>query len=42
VNDLQKMGVVAALIEAATFVVGFALYFTLLRTGSSVSGVSAK
>jgi hypothetical protein len=25
VNDLQKMGGVAALIEAATFVVGFAL-----------------
>ena len=29
-NDLQKMGGVAALIEAATFVVGFALFFTLL------------
>ena len=29
-NDLQKMGGVAALIEAATFVVGFALFFTLM------------
>jgi hypothetical protein len=29
-NSLQKMGGVAALIEAATFVVGFALLFTLL------------
>jgi hypothetical protein len=29
-NDLQKMGGVAALIDAATFVVGFGLFFTLL------------
>ena len=29
-NDLQKMGGVAALIEAATFVVGIALAFTIL------------
>ncbi|MDQ4083133.1 MAG: DUF4386 family protein [Actinomycetota bacterium] len=29
-NDLQRMGGVAALIAAATFVVGFALLFTLL------------
>lgn len=29
-DDLQKMGGVAALIEAATFVVGFVLLFTLL------------
>jgi hypothetical protein len=29
-NSLQKMGGVAALVEAATFVVGFALLFTLL------------
>ncbi len=29
-NDLQKMGGVAALIEAATYVVGFVLLFTLL------------
>ena len=29
-NDLQKMGGVAALIEAATFVVGLALFVTLL------------
>ncbi len=29
-RDVQKMGGVAALIEAATFVVGFALFFTLL------------
>ena len=29
-NDFQKMGGVAALIEAATYVVGFALAFTLL------------
>jgi hypothetical protein len=31
-NDLQKMRGVAALIEAATFVVGFALYATLLAS----------
>jgi len=31
-NDLQKMGGVAALIETATLVVGFALYFTLLAS----------
>ena len=31
-NDLQKVGGVAALIEAATFVVGFALYATLLAS----------
>lgn len=31
-NDLQKMGGVAALVEAAAFVVGFALYFTLLAS----------
>lgn len=29
-KDLQKMGGIAALIEAATFVVGFALFFTVL------------
>ena len=29
-NDLQKMGGVAALIAAATYVVGFGLFFTLL------------
>jgi hypothetical protein len=29
-NDLQKLGGIAALIEAATFVVGFGLLFTLL------------
>lgn len=31
-NDLQKMGGVAALIEAVTFMVGFALYLTLLAS----------
>lgn len=31
-SDLQKTGGVAALIEAATFVVGFALYLTLLAS----------
>jgi hypothetical protein len=31
-KDSQKMGGVAALIEAATFVVGFALAATLLAT----------
>ena len=29
-NDLQKMGGLTALIAAATFVVGFGLFFTLL------------
>ena len=29
-NNIQKMGGVAALIEAATFVVGFVLFFTVL------------
>jgi Domain of unknown function (DUF4386) len=33
-NNLQKMGGVAALLEAATFVVGFALYFTLLASAN--------
>jgi Domain of unknown function (DUF4386) len=33
-KDLQKMGGVAALLEAATFVVGFALYFTLLASAN--------
>ncbi len=31
-NDLQKVGGVAALIAAATFMVGFVLYFTLLAS----------
>lgn len=33
-KDLQKIGGVAALLEAATFVVGFALYFTLLASAN--------
>ena len=29
---LQKIGGIAALVEAGTFIVGFALYFTVLAT----------
>jgi len=36
-KDFQKMGGVAALIEALTFVVGFVLYFTVLAPLSSGS-----
>ena len=34
-NNLQKMGGVAALIEAATYVVGFGLYLTVLNSSGS-------
>jgi len=37
-NDLQKMGGVAALIEAATFIVGFWLFFTLLAPAGYGAG----
>jgi len=33
-NTLQKFGGISALIEAATFVVGFALYFTVLASAN--------
>lgn len=33
-NNLQKFGGVAALIEATTFIVGFAMYFTLLASAN--------
>jgi hypothetical protein len=33
-NNLQKFGGVAAFIEAATFMVGFAMYFTLLASAN--------
>ena len=38
-NDFQKIGGVAALIEAATYVVGFGLYFTLLDSSGYVGPV---
>jgi hypothetical protein len=36
-NNLQKFGGVAAFIEAATFIVGFAMYFTLLASANYAS-----
>jgi hypothetical protein len=33
-NNLQKFGGVAAFIEAATFVIGFAMYFTVLASAN--------
>jgi Domain of unknown function (DUF4386) len=38
-NNLQKMGGVAALIEAAAYMVGFGLYFTLLDSSGYVGPV---
>ena len=38
-NDFQKMGGIAALIEAAAYVVGFGLYFILLDSSGYVGPV---
>ena len=38
-NDFQKIGGVAALIEAAAYVVGFGLYFILLDSSGYVGPV---
>lgn len=42
-KSLQKAGGIAALIEAATFIVGFVLFFTLLESeGYGASDTTAE